>query len=133
MGRPAGSLVHDQSISRLRTARHSARIAISDLATSGTILARIVHPFSGKQLVFRHCDRSTRSDIWRMYEVVNADTDSMKCIRTWETEAELRRTLQHYLDHRFVDITTWHDRMFSGFTAERIADHVHERLMAKYG
>ena len=69
---------------------------------------------------------------WRMYEVVNADTDSMKCIRTWDTEAELRITLQHYLDHKFVDITTWNDRMFGGFT-ERIADHVAERLKAKYG
>lgn len=129
MGQSVGSSICGRSIAYSRQAAAAERMKVPDLCTSGTILARLVHPVSGKQLVFRHSAKSTRSDKWRMYEVVNAETDSMKCKRTWDTEAELRRTLEHYLAHRFVDITTWNDRMFSRFT-ERTADHVHERLMA---
>ena len=131
MGRPVGLMIADRSAARNRFANQMATIPHTDLCTSGRIIARLRHPFSGKQFVFRHSGRSVRTDSWRMYEVVT-DDDGMKCSRTWETEAEMLQTLRHYESHGFVDVTTWNDRLFSTFT-ERVAPHVTERLHQKYG
>ena len=131
MGRSVGHMASDRSSSYRRAAFHSSRIPVTDLCTSGQILARIEHPVSGKQYVFRHCASSTRDDVWRMYEVVDFNTDGMKCRRAWCTEDELQRTLMHYLAHGFVDVTTFGDRMFSSFT-ERTAPHVAARLEQRF-
>ena len=114
-----GQLVSSQSSSRAFMTRGAHRIKVADLCASGIILARIKHPASGKTLVFRNAERSLRDDKFRMFEVVDSQTDGMVCRRAWNSEAELRRTLAHYLEHGFIDVTTWHDRAFGWWTAER--------------
>ena len=116
MGKSVGQL-GGMASSNSRACQYIAdQIQIQDLRTAGQIIARLEHPISHKQFVFRYSQASLRDDRWRMFEVTHPEIDGMTCKRTWTNESDMRITLNNYIHHGFIDITTTAEHLFSRFT-----------------